>query len=352
MNYNFSWPLTGNEQVVQFLEKIINKRIAGGTFIFSGPKDVGKSTVASYFAKSLLCSNFKAEKGDLPCGKCASCLRFKVGSSSDSGLVQMEMSETHGDFHVIKKQEDKKNISIEQIRDFIKDLSLSSFLGSYKIGIIKQAEALSEEAANGLLKTLEEPKKKVIVILVTNNIDRLPATIVSRSQVLNFSAVSASLIYDQLLNIYQASRNESIDFSRLSLGRPALAVKFLKDKDFFTEYSEKINVFLSFVEQNINERLAVVNDMFDLKSTGQELVSKAEIIMDVWQGVLRDWMLIEFGHVNLIQNKVAEKRIRDLKGRIPIKKIIDLNNSLEKGREYLKRNVNPKLVLENIVINI
>lgn len=352
MSYNFNWPLTGNRQITQFLEKIIKKRVASGTFIFNGSDDIGKGTVATYFAKSLLCNNFKTGSGDLPCGKCASCRRFQVKSNNSIESMQMEMGETHGDFHVIRKQDDKKNISIEQIRGLIKDLSLSSFLGLYKIGIIKQAETLSEEAANALLKTLEEPKKNVVIVLLTNNIDFLPQTIVSRSQVLNFSSVSKDLIFDQLLNNHKATRSEANNFSHLSLGRPALAIKFLKDKDFLNEYNEKINLFLNFVGQNINERLMAVDEMPDLKITGAEAVKKTESVIDAWQGVLRDWMLIEFGHVNMIQNKIEEMRVRDLKNRLPIKKILDLNASLEKGREYLRCNVNPKLVLENIVINI
>lgn len=352
MSYIFNWPLTGNKEVSTFLEKIIKKRAASGTFIFNGSDDIGKGTMANYFAKSLLCNNFKSGSGNLPCGECPSCQRFQLEVKKDDESSQMQIGETHGDFHVISKPADKKNISIEQIRDFIKDLSLSSFLGLHKIGVIKQAESLSEEAANSLLKTLEEPRKNVVIILITNNLDSLPQTIVSRSQVLNFSPVKADLIFDYLLNNRRAARSQANNFSHLSLGRPALAIKFFEDKEFLKRYTDKVNIFLSFVGQNINDRLAAIEEIIDLKNSGQEAVKKIENIIEIWQGVLRDLLLIEFGHVNLIQNKIEEEKIRSVKTKMPIKKILDLNQSLEKGKEYLRANVSPKLVLENIIINI
>lgn len=352
-----NWPLVGNSHIIDFLSKsIINNKIASA-YIFFGPEDLGKTTVANYFAKSLLCQNkTKSRKGEiiLPCGKCVSCQAFNRGGTNNSVLEEGEFGGIHGDFHLVKRDKDKKNISIEQIREFIKDLGLSSFLGFYKIGIIKEADDLSLEAANALLKTLEEPKDKVVIILVTANLESIPATIISRSQVLNFYPVKTDVIYNYLLKEHKASRSLAKNLSRICLGRPALAVKFLKDKDFYKNYTDKVNIFLDFAEQDINERLAGIEKIIGANVYGQECSQAAFRVIEVWQGLGRDLLLLDLGHKDLIQHQIVEEELIKQRSKFSLETagLLKIIKNLQKGKEYLKANVNPKLVLENIAINI
>jgi DNA polymerase-3 subunit delta' len=258
----------------------------------------------------------------------------------------------HGDFHIIKKEKDKKNISIEQVRDFIKTLALSSFLGSYKIGIIKHADTLSLEAANALLKTLEEPNEKVIIVLICQSVELLPATIVSRSQVLNFYPVATDKIYDYLLQEKKATRSQAKNLSHLALGRPALAVRFLEDQDFFKTYSERLDVFLNFFNQNVIERLQAIEGLLGKYSTGQESVRIVARILEVWQSALRDCLLLEFNSPNLIQHEIKAEQLKNLKSKINILQLLKLEESIEGSQKFLAANVSPKLVLENIALTI
>jgi len=349
-NIKFNWPLVGNNHIIDFLSRsIINEEIAQ-TYIFLGPSNLGKTTVANYFAKSLLCQNKGKEEFVLPCGNCSSCQQFRMvgqrGEEKEDGSQVV-----HGDFHLVKKEKDKKNISIEQVREFIKTLSLSSFLGFYKIGIIKGAEDLSQEAANALLKTLEEPKERVIIILITSRLESLPATIVSRSQILNFYPIRADVIYDYLVKEHGAPRSVAKNLSRLAAGRPALAVKFLEDKDFFENYIARVNVFLDFANQDINARLEKITELMGSGSSTQEAVKSAFRIIEIWQGLIRDLLLIDLGRVDLIQHEVVLEKLEKLKSRIRLNNLLEIIKSLQKGQEYLMANVSPKLVLENICIN-
>ncbi|MCG2701359.1 hypothetical protein L6267_04280, partial [Candidatus Parcubacteria bacterium] len=124
--FTFNWPLAGNSHIIDFLSKSIENDNVSGSYIFCGPDDIGKFTIANYFTKSLVCRQLSAKAGSLPCGQCSPCVQLEKG--------------LHGDVHIIKKQEDKKNISIEQVREFIRILNMASFMDSYKIGIIKNAE--------------------------------------------------------------------------------------------------------------------------------------------------------------------------------------------------------------------
>jgi len=337
-NFEFDWPLVGNNHIIEFLSKsIINNKVAG-SYIFCGPDNLGKTTVANYFARSLVCQNSEKGAGSLPCGECQDCQQVEKG--------------VHGDIHLIKKEKDKKNISIEQVREFIRTLGMSSFLNPYKIGVVKHAEYLSSEAANALLKTLEEPRKRVIIILVTTDITALPTTIVSRSQILKFNPVKAGIIYDYLVKEYQAKRSLAKDFSRLCLGRPALAVKFLEDEEFFDIYLKRARVFLQFSGQDINKRLASIEELIGTKASGQESVRIAKRIIEIWQGLVRDLLLLEFGQDGLIQHLLFIDELNKLKTRIKIGDLLNLLKNLRQVEEYLSANVNPKLVLENVAVGI
>lgn len=343
---NLNWPLLGNLHIVNFLSKsILNNRISG-TYIFAGPDDLGKTTIANYFAYSLLC---QGKNGKLPCGECPACNQNQVGKEK---LTKEGSVSVHADFHVVKREKDKKNISIEQIREFIRSLEMSSFLNSYKIGIIKHAESLSEEAANALLKTLEEPKKSVVVILITSELESLPKTIISRSQVLRFFPVKMEVIYNYLINTFGVSRSLAKNLSRISLGRPALAVKFLEDKDFYETYLKRVKAFLAFGREDINSRFALVNDLFDSKITGQEATKLAARILSVWQGMLRDLFLVNLGEIDLVQHEVVINELQSLKSVFSLARLVKLSELLTQAEVYLKSNVNPRLVLEEVAMSI
>ncbi len=336
-----NWPLSGNDYICDFLEKSISFGRLAHTYVLLGQKDIGKFQAAVCFAKILLCQG-RAKEEASPCGKCRSCRSFQE-SPDVSDIV-------HGDFHMIKRDEGRKNISIEDVREFIRLLSLSSFFGSYKVGIIKDADELSLDAANALLKTLEEPKEKVIVILTASRLENLPATIVSRSQVLRFGQVDTASIYDYLVSDLSCDRDSAKIASRLSLGRPALAVRFTQEKDFAESYMNKASVFLDFFSADINSRLSSVASLLD--KDDDDKADRAATIISIWQGAARDILLMASNNGNVIQHE--EKRVEimsaaSLGGASGVLKIFKL---LQEGEERLRANVNPKLVLESIAINI
>jgi DNA polymerase-3 subunit delta' len=357
-----SWPLAGNKHIVDFLSKSVKSNNLAHSYVFCGPDNLGKTTTAAFFAQILLCENRIRElsskasefsfKRVTPCGQCSSCRKFLLGSTEAKEKGEVDLSGAHSDFYLIKKEKDKKNISIEQIREFIRKLGMSSFMNSYKVGIVKHANSLTIEAANALLKTLEEPKGKVVIILITSDIEAIPTTIVSRSQVLKFSPVSASEIYDYLVKDYGAARSMAKSFSLLCSGRPALAVKFLQDKEFYESYIERAKVFLSFFSQDINRRFDAIEKITKTQESAQETVKLAGSIIEIWLGLARDLLFIEFGRKDLIQHKVTEEEILDAKQKLKLGDLLNIINVLRQAREHLSANVNPKLILEQVAISI
>ena len=338
----YNWPLIGNSHITDFLDISITNKSISEAYIFNGPDNLGKTAVAINFAKILLCDN-KNNSTNLPCGICKSCKLF---------FNNNKIIKAHSDFFLLKKNKDKKNIAVEQIRKFIQFLSTSSFLNSYKIGIIKNAENMNLQSSNALLKTLEEPKKNAIIILTTNNIELLPKTIVSRCQILEFKQVKTDIIYDYLIKNHNAKRSEAKTYSRICLGRPALAIKFLEDKDFLNFHNNKAEMFINFFNQDISERFSIIEKSFDKKMQTQEVVNITEKTIKIWLGITRDFLLLKYGFFNIIQNQMHEQKIEQIKNNLSINKILLIINSLLISQKYLHANVNPKLVLENIAVEI
>jgi len=340
------WPIVGNTHVTEYLERLLankyNEKASQltGTFIFNGPEDLGKTTVANYFAKSLLCQ-VTDSANDCDCESC------KFFSALDLGH---EIA--HGDCHILKKDIEKKNISVEQVRDLINVLNMSSFLNSFKIGIIKDADMLSDKAANALLKTLEEPKKNVIIILVTNDLDAIPLTIKSRAKVMNFWPVPVDTIYDHLLIDGKAKRDEAKIISRMSLGRPALAMKLFRDKEYYQKYLAQIELFLNFLDQDVNERLQVVNEFIGTKKADQDDTREAKKILEIWEGVVRDCFLFKYSNNFLIQNGEFELAIKKFSMQRTGADIVKLLKNIKIAKNYLVANVNFKTVIESIAVQV
>jgi DNA polymerase III subunit delta' len=327
------WPQIGNEKAIAFLRQVVSKRDPFGAYIFLGPDDLGKSTIALAFARNLMAVSLE------------------------------EASNFNTDLHIIKPEKDKKVISIAQIRDLIKILSLSSFLNSYKIGIIKEAQKLTQEAQNALLKTLEEPKDKVIVILLANNEDNLLPTILSRGQKLYFQPVPAETIYNYLIEEHGAKRSLAKDLANLSLGRPLKAVKFLEDPVAYDEYNKKAAILLQFLIFNVNKRLEELSRIFSDKTYSPAAVSGAEEIIMILEGLWRDLLLLYFNQPEKIQHSALKADLEkalvrlnqtgsdSFSNKVPIF-LLERFKLAAMAREYLSASVNPYLVLEQLAINL
>jgi DNA polymerase-3 subunit delta' len=156
-------------------------RLAEGSLphglLLTGARGLGKSRFALALARAALCEQADAERG--ACGQCRSCHLFDSGTHPDHHLVTLEYDE--------KKKRQYKEIRVDQVRELSAALNLASQFGGYRTAIIEPADRMNVNAANSLLKTLEEPGAATLMILVTDRPASLPATIRSRCQVLAFA---------------------------------------------------------------------------------------------------------------------------------------------------------------------
>lgn len=221
--------LKGQHSAIGYLKAGLESGRISHAYIFSGPDGVGKRITAINFAKALNCDNVKLGES---CDQCPSCK--KIDSAKHPDIYILSPEEEGGSIKTLRHAqglypERSRGIKIEDVRAVIKNVYLKPFEAKRKVYIIEAAQELKHEAANALLKTLEEPPADSIIILLTENIKALLHTIVSRSQIVKFFPLKLKEARNILVKEYLLAEDDAHILSHLSGGRLGLALKFKKD---------------------------------------------------------------------------------------------------------------------------
>jgi DNA polymerase-3 subunit delta' len=323
------WPIIGNNEAIDFLESLLaferlNPGSIGGTYLFTGPNKVGRNSSIEYFIRRLLGSD----------------------EQYIAGTIDM-----WPDVFRLRRQEDKREIGVDQAREFSARLALSSFTDSYRIGIIHEAELLSPQAANALLKSLEEARDKAMIFLITEQADRLPATVLSRAQKIVFHPVANDEVYEWLINEHGLVRPLAKNLARLSDGRPGLALALARDKNLLASYLEPARFFINSFRTRLYESWKEANK-FLIGHKGAAAVETAQGIINTWRGVVRDMMMTLLNQPELVRYAFLEQEIHEATKTIDLGEARRLEERLKKASTYLEANVNPNITLENILINL
>lgn len=179
-----------SENVRETLKKIIASKSLPHAFLFAGPKGIGKTSSARILAKVINCEkNIKAGTLSEPCNKCATCLAISKGNHID--VIEMDAASNRG---------------IDDVRALKENIALAPQSAAKKIYIIDEAHMLTTEAANALLKTLEEPPEHVVFIFATTNPEKLPDTIHSRLSIVEFSKANSKEVARQLKRVIDGEK--------------------------------------------------------------------------------------------------------------------------------------------------
>jgi DNA polymerase-3 subunit delta' len=263
------WPVVGHRWAVEFLERALPP--AGGpeeagrvphALLFTGPPQVGKRTLALAFAQALNCQG-----EDPPCGECLSCRKIARGN--------------HADVRVIGGQ--GATIKIEQVRALRRELALSPVEGRWRVAVFLDFETVTPEAANALLKTLEEPPERVVLVLTAADADMLLPTIVSRCQVLPLRRLAYETVRAALVTRWGAEPEQAELLARLSGGCMGWAVDALAGPRLLEVRKQRLDELQALLGQGRVERLRYAQQLSqDSQATRDTLVFWLTWWRDIW----------------------------------------------------------------------
>ena len=333
------WQVVGQDRAISLLQRSLEKEVLAHAYLLVGPPHVGKMTLALDLAKAINC-----DAAEPPCGECTACRRIASGKHADVQIIGLAGD---GDSAEARSQTE---ISIDQIRQMQHSACLPPFEGRYKVFIIEGAELLSNEAANCLLKTLEEPEEKVVFLLLTAREELLPATIVSRCQRLELPPLAVGEVEAALNSRWAVEQERARLLARLCHGRLGWALLAAPDDSWLKERSERMEQLLGVIDTAGYEgRLEYA---VQLASQFNKNRGSAQEILDLWLDWWHDLLLVKIGCVEAITNvdvsAVLEQRAKDYS----LAEIKSFISAIQSAGKQLKQNANPQLVFEVLMLGI
>ncbi|MFV0362113.1 MAG: DNA polymerase III subunit delta' [Suipraeoptans sp.] len=320
--------VVGHNDIINYIRSAIESDKISHAYIMNGRRGSGKKTMAKLFAMTLQCEKSNAD----PCGVCQSCIQAESGNHPD----------------IIKVSHDKPNtIGVDDIREQINNtVTIKPYKGPYKIYIIDQADLMTEQAQNALLKTLEEPPEYAMFFLLTENANILLDTIKSRCVMLKFRNLQDALVKNYLMEtmgIPDYKADICAAFAQGNLGQAIM----LANSEHFNEIKDEAIPLLKHVrDMEVNEIISAVKratvyklevaDFLDIITIWYRDVLLYKATNDINKVIFKD-------EVSIIKE---EARVSSYEGVEEILKAIDA------AKERLKANVNFDLVMELLFLTM
>ncbi len=282
--------IIGHQRILEFLKESIKNKKLAHAYLFAGPAHLGKKRVALEFIKML----------------------------NGREVIEPEAAD---------------QIGINQVRKIQHQIGLSLYRGNYKIALIDEADRMTPEASNCLLKTLEEPPGRAILILITSKSQMLLPTIVSRCQIIKFLPVKEEEIKKKV---------SSLKIVRLANGRPGLAIQYLENPTLLENQNKIISQLEKLIRAGLNERYQYIEGMI-------KDIAQARQILNAWKFWFRDLLLLSVGCGDLVIYPEAN-RYKDCYSLVKLKAIIQ---AIRKTDLLLANpSINARLALEVLMLEL
>lgn len=320
--------IIGHEKVKEHLRNAVKLNKISHACIINGMQGSGKNMIADIFSKTLQCE----KGGDTPCNGCHSCIQAESGNHPD--IIRI----TH---------EKPTSIGVEDVRgQLVGDIQIRPYSGRYKIYIIDDADKMTVQAQNAILKTIEEPPEYGIIMLLTENADALLPTILSRCVRLDLTPVQDSLIKEHLMQkfgIPEYDARFAAAFARGCVGRAEAVI----NSEVFAGIKENALHMLKYVsDMTVGELINSVKSINDYKGNINDYLD----LLAMWY---RDVLLFKSTNdANLLIFKDELKTIRGQASVSSYEGIQTVLTSIDKAKKRLNANVSFELVMELLFLTM
>jgi DNA polymerase-3 subunit delta' len=326
------WRMLGHQWAVDLLAEHTAHGGLRHAYLFTGPSGVGRRTLALRLAQAVNC--LQPSIPGQPCGTCAACTR----------LEKMQ----HPDLAVIQSEQAGSTLKVEQVRELQRSLSLAPYEAKYRVALLLRFEEAHASAANALLKTLEEPAPKVLLLLTAESVESLLPTIVSRCEVLRLRPLPVADAADGLQH-WGIPAAEAQLLAHLSGGRPGYARRLHEHPELLEQRQGWLSELTSLLGSSRVERFAyaraaakaALDDKEDLRSS-----------LQVWSSFWRDVVLSASGAATPLTNLDLAAQVEKLASDLGLEKARQVLERTEQTLALIDRSVNVRLALENLMLDL
>ncbi len=330
-------PIIGHEGVLAFLTHSLKSGRMSHAYLFIGPRHVGKMAAAIHLAKAVSCQN----EDEKPCQSCSQCLRVDSGQHVDVQVIS-----TSDDGELVQGS---TRIGIGKVRELQKAASLHPYEGPYRVFIINEAELLSNEAANSLLKTLEEPPPQVLLVLLTTNEDAVLPTIRSRCSKIELRPMSVVRLSEILAAKFSVDKEKAELLARLSEGCPGWAVTAIQDENILETRINTLNRLAELSELGLEGRFRYAVELAAIHSQDRQ---RGRLILGQWLSWWRDLLLVKGSAMRSVTNTHMIRHLQEQSRRYSLDDIQRFIHRLINTQADLERNVNARMVVELLMLRM
>lgn len=320
--------IIGHEQIKEHFQKAIEYKKVSHAYILSGEQGMGRKTIAKAFSMTLLCERSNKE----PCMECHACKQVLSGNHPDVLWV------TH---------EKPNSIGVDDIRLQINDtIYIKPYSSDYKLYIIDEAEKMTVQAQNALLKTIEEPPAYAVLILITTNQESFLPTILSRCIKLKLKPLKDHVVSEYLTTTMEISENQAELYAAFARGNLGKAIHLASSEEFQLMYRQVLNLLKNVKGMDI----AMLLDSIKRLQEDNLDLNECLDFMQIWY---RDILMFKVTRdVNLLVFKEEYTTVSGICQKSSYEGLETILNSIEKAKVRLKANVNTELALELMLLTM
>ena len=320
--------VVGHRDIIGYIQDAVQQNKVSHAYILNGQRGSGKKMLAKLFAMTLQCESGKSE----PCGECRSCIQANSENQPDIITV---------------KHEKPASISVDDVRTQVNgDIMIKPYSSPYKVYIIPEADLMTVQAQNAILKTIEEPPEYAVIFLLTENADSLLATIRSRCVILKLRNIKDKLVKKYLMEQMQIPDYQADLCAAFAQGNIGRAIMLAKSEHFNEIKEEAIQLLKYIDEMELSEIVSAIKEINKYKL---EVTDYLDIITIWYRDVLlykatKDVGGLVFGdQLKFIKEKAEKSSYEGLEM---------ILESIEKAKARIKANVNFDLLMELLLLTI